>query len=369
MANDKLVFGSPLPGFSAPSGRLSIPPTRVTGPYGFSAFIYQCWLNVDWDGAHMCYGLDRPDTAAQKFPLQKNLTPWERPDRHGGLNNARLNHNRANRWSSIVVKTRGEALDLLTKFYSGWRSLDAAAQANALAQFWDNRTQTPYGSLEDLPGNGKFPIVQLPEMGQPAPGYYVSPSQAYVGAYSYAREWDQNLYWDAGVVPYSVVPRLPGVRKGDFGLVIRNSTGDSTEFFYGDTSGPNGTTQLGECSGFLWQTLGEKESEDYSFIVFPGSGSGTADGDALGRMDKVVKAQISKIANTGNVLAQRLAPRDPQLLHCRMALHEWGGPRPEYDKELSRFPREHGGPETRAEDFAEDLAGRPRGKLALAMTP
>jgi hypothetical protein len=91
-------------------------------------------------------------------------------------------------------------------------------------------------------------------------------------------------------VPYSVVPRLPGVRKGDFGLVIRNSTGDSTEFFYGDTSGPNGTTQLGECSGFLWQTLGEKESEDYSFIVFSGSGSGTADGDALGRMDKVVKA-------------------------------------------------------------------------------
>jgi hypothetical protein len=37
-----------------------------------------------------------------------------------------------------------------------------------------------------------------------------------------------------------------------------------------------------------------------------------------------------------------------------MALHEWGGPRPEYDKELSRFPREHGEPETRAEDFAED---------------
>jgi hypothetical protein len=354
MAKDKLVFANPLGGFTAHSGSLRIAPTRVTGPAGFQAYIYKCWLNVDWDGAAQCYGLDRPDTATQKFPAQKNLTPWERPDFHGGgLNNARVGGRSSNHWSSIVVKTRREALDLLAKFFTGWKALDAAAQEKVLSQFWDNRTNTFFGSLEDVPGNGRFPIVQLREMGQPAPGYYVSPSQAFTGPDPYSREWDQNQYFDAGVIPYSVVPKLPGVRKGDFGLAIRNSTGDSTAFFFGDTGGSSGTTKLGECSGFLYLTLGEKEDDDYSFIVFPGSGSGTADGDALGRMDRLVGAQISKIANTGNALAQHLAPRDPQLWKCRMALFEWGGPPPEYDKELSRFPREHGGPETRDEDFPD----------------
>jgi len=80
MAKDKLVFGNPLGGFTARSGSLRVAPTRVTGPAGFQAFIYKCWLNVDWDGASQCYGLDRPDTATQKFPAQKNLKPWERPD-------------------------------------------------------------------------------------------------------------------------------------------------------------------------------------------------------------------------------------------------------------------------------------------------
>jgi hypothetical protein len=162
MAKDKLVFGSPHAGFTARSNSLTIAPTHVAASSGFSAFIYQCWLNVDWDGAHQCYGLDRPDTAAQKFPLQKNLTPWERPDfHHGSLNNARVGGSPSNRWSSIVVKTRKEALDLLAKNYQGWNTLDAVKQQTALSQFWDNRTATPFGSLEDAPGNGKFPIVQL----------------------------------------------------------------------------------------------------------------------------------------------------------------------------------------------------------------
>ncbi len=353
MSTDKLVFGGSLTGFTARSKSLSIPPTRVSGPSGFSAFIYQCWLNVDWDGAHKCYGLDRPDTPPQRFPLQKNLQPWERPDFHrGSLNNARVGGSPANPWSSIVVRTQDEALDLLDKYFPGWRQLNGAAQQNILSQFWDNRTQTPFGSLEDA-GNGKFPIVQLREMGQPAPGYYVSTSHAFAGTYSYTREWDQNLYWDAGLVPYGVVPRLPGVRKGDFGLVIRNKTGDYTPFFFGDTGGAKGSLKLGESSGFVYLTLGESEDEPYSFIVFPGSGSGAADGAALGKMDSVVKSQLKKIAKTGNALAQRLAPREPQLVNVRRALSEMDGPPPEYDKELSRFPRGHGGPETRDEDFPD----------------
>ena len=355
MAPDKLVFGGSLGGFTARSHSLRIPPTRVSGPSGFSAFIYQCWLNVDWDGAHKCYGLNRPDTSTKKFPLQKNLQPWERWDfHHGSLNNARVGGKSANSWSSIVVKTRAEALDLLDKSYLGWGGLNVASRQDVFNQFWDNRTQTPFGSLEDA-GNGRFPIVQLPGMGQPAPGYYVSTSHAFVGSYSSSREWDQNQYWDAGLVPYGVVPKLPGVRKGDFGLVIRNKTGDSTPFFFGDTARVGGSTNLGESSGFVYLALGESEDEAYSFIVFPGSGSGSADGSALGKMDTVVRSQLSKIAKTGNPLAQRLAaPRDPQLLNVRRALFEWGGPPPEYDKELSRFPREHGGPETRDEDFPEE---------------
>jgi hypothetical protein len=353
LAKDKLDFGNPLAGFTGRNNSLSIPPTLVSGPGGFSAFIYQCWLNVDWDGAHKCYGLDRPDTTTQKFPLQKNLAPWERPGFHkGSLNNARVGGKASNRWSSIVVRTRREALGLLEAFYPNWKSLDALTQQDIFNQFWDNRTTTPFGSLEDAAGDGRFPIVQLKSMGQPAQGYYVSLSHAFVGTYSYSREWDQNQYWDAGIVPYSVVPRLPKVRKGDFGLVIRNRTGDSTAFFFGDTSGgKDGSTQLGESSGFLYLTLGESEDEPYSFIVFPGSGSGSADGEALGRMEKIVTNLVTKTANTGNVLAQRLAPRDPELWNVRRALFEWGGPPPEYEKELSRFPREHGGPETRDEDF------------------
>ena len=351
MATDKLVFGDSLGGFTARAKSLSIRPTRVSGPSGFSAFIYQCWLNVDWDGAHKCYGLDRPDTPAQKFPLQKNLQPWERWDfHHGSLNNARVGGKSSNPWSSIVVKTHRAAWDLLAQNCSGWNVLNEVSRQNIFNQFWDNRTSTPFGSLKDG-GNDRFPIVQLREMDQPAPGYYVSTSHAFVGTYSASREWDQNLYWDAGVVPYGVVPKLPGVRKGDFGLVIRNKTGDSTPFFFGDTAGADGTTKLGESSGFVYVTLGESEDEAYSFIVFPGSGSGSADGEALGRMDLAVRGQLLKNAKTGNALAQRLSPRDPHLLNVRRALFEWGGPPPEYDKELSRFPREHGGPETRGEDF------------------
>src|SRR4051812_48955357 len=104
---DKVVFGDPLsPGvrggrFTARNNSLSLPPTPVTGPSGFSAIIYRCWLNVDWDGAHKCYGLDRPDEPPQRFPLQKNLEPWERVRYHGSLNNARVGASPNNHWSSL----------------------------------------------------------------------------------------------------------------------------------------------------------------------------------------------------------------------------------------------------------------------------
>lgn len=73
MATDKITFGSPIGGFTdyVPSHHISVTP--VKGPKGFSAYTYQCWLNVDWDGAHKAYGLDRPDEKTQKFTASSAL--------------------------------------------------------------------------------------------------------------------------------------------------------------------------------------------------------------------------------------------------------------------------------------------------------
>jgi hypothetical protein len=82
-----LVFGKAIGGFSGRSTpHISVTP--VTGPF-FSALLYRCKLNVDWDGAPTAYGKDRPDTASHQFPLQKNLKPWERPANNGSLQDAR----------------------------------------------------------------------------------------------------------------------------------------------------------------------------------------------------------------------------------------------------------------------------------------
>jgi hypothetical protein len=63
-----LAFGKPLQGFH--DRKKSVTVRNVTGPGGFSAFIYECVLNVDWDGAPDCYGLNRPG-----FPEQTGLDP------------------------------------------------------------------------------------------------------------------------------------------------------------------------------------------------------------------------------------------------------------------------------------------------------
>src|SRR5262249_45364995 len=182
--------------------------------------------------------------------------------------------------------------------YPGWQTLDKARQEEVLDQFLDTRTDTHFGTLEDEPGNKKFPIVQLPELNQPQKGYYVSISNAHTDEKNH-NLWDQNRYLDAGEIPYTVVPRLPRARKGDFGLVIRNRTGEHTSFLLGDSANKLGSTQLGECSAFIYMTLGEGKynDENYRFILFPGSGSGAADKDAVDRMDKVVTNQLAKLTD------------------------------------------------------------------------
>jgi len=341
--SEKLTFGGPLAGFTQRGGA-SRPVIPVTGPLGFSAYIYQCWLNVDYDGAHRAYGLNRDGAG---FPLQKNLKPLESPP-NGSLNNAR--RGTTGDWVGLEAMTRNEALATLRGHYPGFTGMKADKQQEILSQFWDNRTSSPMGSLEGVRGNGRFPIVQLPEMKQPRPGYYVSLSHAYDK--SNRNEWDQNRYLDAGEVPYAVLLKLPGARLGDFGIAIRNRTGQSTAFLFGDTGADGGSTRLGECSANVYFTIANGQisavSETYSFIVFPGSGSGSADAKAVENMVSRVRNEMGKTALTGDKLARKFAPAGPEFETIGRAIWEWGGP------EIGKMhPRSHGGPETAHEDFAD----------------
>jgi hypothetical protein len=138
--------------------------------------------------------------------------------------------------------------------------------------------------------------------------------------------WDQRRYVDASTVPYAALPNLPHVRLGDFGLIIRNSTGDSIGFFFGDTGAGS---HLGECSGAVKLEIASErnaEDEDFSFIVFPGSSTGTLS-QAPAMTGGAIMRQISKLSHSGNQLADFLAPEGPMRKYLmRQALAVWGGP-------------------------------------------
>jgi hypothetical protein len=324
MGASKLVFGPPIGGFTDRK-KNAMTATLVNGPPGVTAFIYQCPLNVDRDGAPRAYGLDNDGST-----LQVGLRPLEsNGPRVMGLSNARQALNWSLKWVGIHSVTEDEAKDILRSKHlitpkpkKGEDVLNAKDQA-LLDKFWDNRTTTPiYGSsLEDVAGNGKFPIVQLRELHQPAPGYYVSTtSKLKNGGLPL---WNQYRYLDASIELYSVVPALPGVGSGDYGLVIRNKTGASTPFYFGDSSGStSGSTHLGECSEAVYQVMGDNEGV-FSFIVFPGSG-GTGGGAG---MVSGVRSQLGMYStDDADALAKRLAPDMPELNRVRFALTRAGAP-------------------------------------------
>ena len=347
-----IKFGNPLGGFHDYRNS-SVSVTPATGPKGFTAYLYQCWLNVDWDGAHKAYGLDRRDADGRTFPLQKGLSPLESGSR-GSLRNARRKEE-PHDWVGLVAMNRSDAIAVLRDNYPGWAALGdpkhpgvlTAAQQTVLSQFWDNRTVSGFGSLEDVAGNGKFPIVQLKQLNQPQPGYYVSQSPAFDRTPP-IHLWDQNIYLDASEVPFSVVPRLHGVRLGDFGLVICNSTGQATPFLYGDASGSTaGSLALGECSGYIFETIGNGNNDQtFSFIAFPGTGSGVADQNAVAKLKSTVRALMGKISDDDDSISARLANDEWQYRDLSLAVYNWGGP-------YFMGHRAHGGPETRAEDFPD----------------
>jgi hypothetical protein len=318
-----LTFGNPLAGFY--DRKKSVTVRSVTGPAGFSAFIYKCVLNVDWDGAPNCYGLDRPG-----FPDQTGLDPWESPRHHGSLKNARRDADWSKDWVGVHNVSRGEAIRILRQYNlipakpaKGPDVLSKASEA-LLERFWDNRAHTAYGSLENQRGDGHFPIVQIAEMPTTLKkGYYVSTT----GFRDRSKEiWDPNSYIDAATIPYSVLPALRNVRMGDYGLVIRNKTGASTPYVCGDSSGAkHGSFKLGECSGAVYLAMGKENEGDFSFIVFPLSGTGKV--NDTGAAAAAVRAQLNKLsAIEGGELVNHLATAGPDNFQVRSALTIRGAP-------------------------------------------
>lgn len=102
-----LKYGGPLGGFTDRSKK-PITVRSVTGLSTFSAFIYKCVLNVDWDGAPNAYGLDRPG-----MPDQTGLDPWESRQHGGGLGNARTGADWGKEWCAVYNVTREEAIRIL----------------------------------------------------------------------------------------------------------------------------------------------------------------------------------------------------------------------------------------------------------------
>jgi hypothetical protein len=299
-----LTFGRPLSGFTAFKGQLFIPPIQVTGPAGFAAFIYQCYINVDWDGGHRAYGLDRPGAA---FPHQKSLDPNEKGVRLWTSGR----HQQLDTWVGIYSADEQEARTILRLNYPNWKTMGDDDKENIYKQFHDTRTSTSFGrSLKDA--IGKFPIVQLPGFNgeDKDKGYYVSQANAVTSKAAYqARPWDQRVYIDAAEEPYVVVPRLTGVSKGDYGLVIRNKTGLGLSFIFGDSASKEGSTKLGECSGYIFKVLGESyyNEEAYTFIVFPKTGNGEADTAAIANRDNVVWARLQLLTQPRHQPAKELA--------------------------------------------------------------
>jgi hypothetical protein len=321
-----------------------VTPLHVTSVDGFDAWIYTCMLNVDWDGAPTAYGLDRPD-----IPDQTGLDPWESAKHGGKLDHARRGDNWSLEWVGLLSVTRDEAIRILRQnglipqpVGKGPDTLSAESEA-ILKRFWDNRTKVTTEdkqthSLEDQPGNGKFPIVQIPEMSTTIKkGYYVSTTAAPADAGK--NVWDPHRYLDSSEVPYSVVPALDGVSMGDFGLVIRNAKGNSTPYTCGDSSGAaKGSTKLGECSGAVYIAMGYENEGDFSFIVFPNSRTGRSLKDKAAAVHAVSDRLRKLSSEDADDLANHCASDPASRFQVRAALTRWGAPAGPASIPASRIP-------------------------------
>jgi hypothetical protein len=213
---------------------------QVDGLYRYqSAIVFQCILNQDVDGAPNCYA---------------RFNPADPNGKNGGLDflvngtnneNATFNASGATanswEWVGVVSRTPGKA-----------NGVDIDNLQGLFVQ--DHQ--------------GRFPVFQ------PGRRFYVSSTST--AANPGLPETDQGRYWDATAVSYgAITPPLArlGVELGDYGLAIRNDTGASEAFFYGDSGAQE---KVGEMSRHLFLKLvpgNDEEHHPITFIVFPGSGS------------------------------------------------------------------------------------------------
>jgi hypothetical protein len=266
---------------------------EASGGTGFRAFVYQCRLNLDFDGAPKAYGYDNPaaKNSAGGPNLQRNLDPlesWHKgwkgvskaDSQKSGLGNACGDPGDGTKgWQNFLSGNR--------KFY--WIGIKALRKADAAGYVLDDRAELEAGldqnysdyfnkhnRLPDLApkGSGYFPVVQSD--GDSA-GYYISTTS--VHADSDASEYSTSYYLDSTKVPYQAWANewnkwaAAGglkVKQGDFGIAIRPSTGANAGYAYGDAGTPN---KVGECSQKLHEALGIS-SDLVAFIAFPGSGAG-----------------------------------------------------------------------------------------------
>jgi len=247
---------------------------QVTGgPSNAAAFVYQCVLNKDVDGAATTYGLNNPkgENTLKDASLQAGLKPLDHlgnacgdpGDGTKGYKNWEAG-SRNFYWSSLV--------SIQKKFASKTLVIDERASLEAgRAQAMDDPDK-PTPMLKE--GDGYYPVIQT---SGPAKGYYISTTATYTEGT--LADTNPAKWVDGSTVPYVVWAKKwlkhkiggKNIFLGDFGLAINNVTGQYGAFFFGDAGTPN---KVGESSGKLYETLGNSDAQLITFIVFPGSGSG-----------------------------------------------------------------------------------------------
>jgi hypothetical protein len=134
---------------------------------------------------------------------------------------------------------------------------------------------------------------------QPGHRFYVSSTST--AAHPGLPETDQRRYWDATTVSYAAItlPLLKlGVKLGDFGLAIRNDTGTSEPFFFGDSGAQQ---KVGEVSTQVFQRLfpdNRQEGHPVTFIVFPESGQNPP---KPADQEKEIRARLWQFSQMDNV--------------------------------------------------------------------
>jgi hypothetical protein len=235
----------------------------------YRAIVFQCILNQDVDGAPHCYAAFNPAHPNDKNggrDFLRNGTSDENATFNAGGNNWE--------WHGVVSRTPA----------------DAAAEGVDI--------DDAHGlSLRDSRVPGRFPVFQ------PGHGFYVSSTSTVANAGF--RETDQRRYWDATSVSYGAItpPLLRlGVKPGDFGLAIRNDTGTSEGFFYGDSGSQD---KVGEMSTQLFLRLfpgNDQEGHPVTFIVFPGSGTNPPKPADQGKEIKTRLWQLSQASNISELI-------------------------------------------------------------------